>query len=145
MRPHDAKRRLIRHGVFLFLLGLLSGAAVPILRNPRMGVAAHLGGVLDGMFLVVLALIWTDLRMPARLAALTFWLALPAAYAGWAAQLLAAAFGTSWITPLGGAGYAGAWWQETLVGFVAVAFAIAILLASGLLLYGLRGEPVVEP
>lgn len=99
MRPHDAKRRLIWHGVFLFLLGLLSGAVVPILRNPRMGVAAHLGGVLDGMFLVLLGLIWADLKIPARLAALTFWLALPAAYAGWVAQLLAAAFGTSWVTP----------------------------------------------
>ncbi|MBI1876611.1 MAG: hydrogenase [Acidobacteria bacterium] len=140
MGPHDAKRRLIWHGIFLFMLGLLSGVVVPIVRNPRMGLSAHLGGVLDGMFLVLLGLMWPDLRMPPRLAIATFWVVLVAAYAGWAAQLVAAAFGTSWVMPIAGAGYVGTWWQETLVAFIAGSFSLAILIACGLLLYGLRRE-----
>ncbi len=126
--------------MFLFLLGLLSGFAVPILTNPRMGLAAHLGGILDGMFLILLGLFWADLRMSARALGVTFWLTLSAAYAGWLAQLLAAIFGTSRATPIAGAGHVGAECQEALVAVVAISFSLAILVASGLLLYGLRGK-----
>jgi hydroxylaminobenzene mutase len=35
-------------GLVLFLLGLLTGLAVPILKNPRMGVASHLQGMTNG-------------------------------------------------------------------------------------------------
>ena len=39
-------------GLILFLLGLLTGLAVPILKNPRMGVASHLQGMTNGPLLV---------------------------------------------------------------------------------------------
>ncbi len=139
MGPHDAKRRLIWHGVFLVLLGLLSGAVVPVVRNPRMGLSAHLGGTLDGMLLVLFGLMWANLRTSSRLAIVTFWVVLLAAYAGWTAQLLAAAFGMSWGMPLAGAGNVGTWWQETLVAFIG-----GVLnrdsVRSGLLLDGVRRE-----
>ena len=49
----DSKRRLIWHGMFLFLLGLLTGFAEQKFINPRMGLAAHLEGVMNGTFLVL--------------------------------------------------------------------------------------------
>jgi (hydroxyamino)benzene mutase len=40
------------HGRFLFLLGLFTGFAEPHFLNMRMGLAAHLEGVLNGIFLL---------------------------------------------------------------------------------------------
>jgi hydroxylaminobenzene mutase len=37
----DSQRRLIWHGMFLFLLGLLIGFAEGQVINPRMALAAH--------------------------------------------------------------------------------------------------------
>ncbi len=38
----DSRRRLLWNGIFLFLLGLLSGFVEQQFRDPRMGLAAHL-------------------------------------------------------------------------------------------------------
>ena len=61
------------HGILLFLLGLLTGFLVPALANPRMGVSAHLEGVMNGSFLVILGLIWGDLRWSSKMAVAAFW------------------------------------------------------------------------
>jgi hypothetical protein len=60
---HRMGHRLIQLGVFLFLLGLLGGFAIPFLANPRMGLASHLEGVMNGMLLVLLGLIWPRLTL----------------------------------------------------------------------------------
>ena len=44
----DSKRRLLWHGMFLFLLGLCTGLADPLFANTRMGLAAHLEGAMNG-------------------------------------------------------------------------------------------------
>jgi hydroxylaminobenzene mutase len=134
----DARRRLLWHGVFIFILGLLVGAVVPVLTNPRMGVAAHVGAALSGIFLMLVGLVWEDLKLSATTEKAAFWLFLYASYTGWLAQLLAGAFGTSWATPIGGAGFEGAVWQEVLVYAIAVSFSLAILVACVLALRGLR-------
>ena len=48
-------RRLMWYGFFLFLLGLLTGFAEHRFTNVRMGLSAHLEGVMNGIFLVCLA------------------------------------------------------------------------------------------
>lgn len=53
MGRSDYGRRLLWHGLFLFLLGLLTGLVVPMFQNPRMGLSAHLEGVMNGIFLAV--------------------------------------------------------------------------------------------
>lgn len=134
----DARRRLLWHGVFVFVLGLLVGAVVPVLTNPRMGVAAHVGAALSGIFLMLVGLIWEDMKLSPTAEKLAFRLFLYTSYAGWLAQFLAGLFGTSWATPIGGAGYEGTVWQEVLVYAVAVSFSLAILAACLLALRGLR-------
>ncbi len=144
MNIRDARSTLIQNGFVLVLLGVLTGAAVPILRNPRMGLAAHLGGILDGMLLLLVGLLWSELRLSRSLTAATFWLLLYSAYAGWLAQVLAGVCGTSRATPIGGRGYTGAPWQENLVYAVAVSFSAAVIAALILLLVGLRRLPPKE-
>jgi len=61
------------HGMFLFLLGLVTGLLERRFTNMRMGVSAHLEGVMNGIFLVAVGAIWNEVRLspPAKTAA--FW------------------------------------------------------------------------
>jgi hydroxylaminobenzene mutase len=54
-------QQLLICGTVLFLLGF----AVPILRNPRMGVSVHVTGVQSGMTLWALGLMWQRLTLSA--------------------------------------------------------------------------------
>jgi len=134
----DSKRRLLWHGMFLFLLGLLTGLVERKFSNTRMGLAAHLEGVMNGIFLVALGAAWNEVRLSRRWKATAYWCALYGTYANWAFTTLAAIFGTAALSPITGAGHSGQPWQETLVtvGFMSVG--IVIIAASLLVLWGLR-------
>ena len=137
----NLSRRLERLGVLLFLLGLFTGLLVPMLANPRMGLSSHLEGVMSGMFLVILGLIWPRLRMGGGMMTLTFWLALYGAFANWANTLLAAAWaGGGSMMPMASKGLSGTPVQEMIIGFGATTLALALLAACSLVLWGLRGE-----
>jgi hypothetical protein len=62
-------------GMLLFLLGLLTGLAEQRFTNVRMGLAAHLEGVMNGIFLVALGAIWTEVRLPSPAKAMAYWTA----------------------------------------------------------------------
>jgi (hydroxyamino)benzene mutase len=74
----DTKRRLVWHGMFLFLLGLLTGFVEQKFNNPRMGLAAHLEGVMNGTFLLALSAGWAEVRLSRRLKTVAYWSALTA-------------------------------------------------------------------
>ena len=57
-------RRLMFHGMVLFLLGLGTGFAEQHFANVRMGLAAHLEGLMNGIFLIALGAIWHEVRLP---------------------------------------------------------------------------------
>jgi hydroxylaminobenzene mutase len=134
----DSKRQLIRNGMFLFLLGLLSGFAEQHFRNPRMGLAAHLEGLMNGTFLVALGAVWGDIQLAPRAKATTYWVVLYGTYANWAVTALAAAFGTAALSPITSAGYSARTWEETVVTLGFVSVGIAMVVASVLTLWGLR-------
>lgn len=136
--PDDSKRRLLWHGMFLFLLGLLTGLVEQTFSNPRMGLAAHLEGVMNGTFLVALGAIWTEVRLSARWKRAAYWSGLYGTYANWAVTTLAATFGTAAMSPITAAGRSGQPWQEGLVtvGFMTVG--LAIVASSIVILSGLR-------
>ena len=133
-------RRLMWHGAFLFLLGLLTGFAESHVANVRMGLAAHLEGVMNGMFLIALGAIWHSVRLAANTKTVAFWLSLYGTYANWLFTLFAAVFGTGAMSPVTAPGRTGLPWQESLVtaGFMSVG--IVIVLASLLVLWGLRAK-----
>lgn len=145
MDAADASRRLMRHGILLFLLGLLAGAFVSSYANPRMGLSAHLGGVTTGLFLALLGLMWTHLRLAARTAAATYWLMLYGGYGSTAGLVLAAILGTTRSTPIHGTGHPAAPWKETLVDATLTSSAVAALIGCVLLLWGLRGGAARQP
>jgi hydroxylaminobenzene mutase len=132
----ETRRRLLWHGTFLFLLGLLTGLVEQKFANPRMGLAAHLEGVLNGILLMAVGSVWPEVRLKDRVKAVVFGTALYGTYANWAFTALAAAMGTAALSPVTGAGHSGAPWQEGLItaGFISVGLAIigvALALLSG--------------
>ena len=128
------------HGVVLFLLGLLTGLIQNQLANPRMGLAAHLEGLMNGTFILAVGAAWSEARMSARSAAIAYGAFLYGAYGNWLVTLISAAIGTTAMTPIAGAGHSGEQWQEFLVtaGFVSVG--IAMIAGSMLLLLGFRNR-----
>jgi hydroxylaminobenzene mutase len=133
-------RRLMWHGMFLFLIGLVTGFVEGRFANVRMGLAAHLEGVMNGIFLVALGAVWTEVRLPPLAKAIAYWTALYGTYVNWLVTTLAAAFGTSALSPITAAGHNGQPWQERLVtvGFMSVG--IVIVASSVLVLWGLRAR-----
>jgi len=135
---NDSKRSLIWHGMFLFLLGLVTGFLEPHFSNMRMGLAAHLEGVMNGTFLIALGAVWTEVRLTPRLKATAYCGALYGTYANWLFTTLAAVFGTGALSPITAAGLVAQPWQENLVtaGFMSVGLCIAA--TAVLVLWGLR-------
>ncbi|MFA5941648.1 MAG: hypothetical protein WC809_20050 [Sinimarinibacterium sp.] len=134
----DSRRRLIWHGMFLFLLGLLTGLVETQFANPRMGLAAHLEGVMNGTFLVALGAIWLEVRLSARLKTAAYWSSLYGAYANWMFTTLAAVFGTGAMSPITAAGRSAQPWQEGLITLGFMSVGLSIIAAAVLVLWGLR-------
>jgi hydroxylaminobenzene mutase len=133
-------RRLLRSGVLLFLLGLLTGLLVPAVANPRMGLSSHLEGVMNGIFLVVLGLVWPRLRLPRSASLAAFCLAVYGTYINWATTLAAAAWGAGApMMPIAGLGHQGTRLQEGIIGFGLVSLALAMIATCVIVLWGLRG------
>jgi len=138
MPEHDRSRRLLFFGVLLFFLGLLTGLLLPVLPYPRLGLGAHMTAVMNGMFLLLLGLLWNRLVLSPRAASLAFGLILYATYANWAFSLLGSILGTGKLTPLAAEGRIAAPWREAVVGAGLVTLAIAMVTVCVLLLLGLR-------
>lgn len=134
----DSKRRLLWHGMFLFLLGLITGFVEPKFINPRMGLAAHLEGVMNGIFLLALGAIWTEIRLSSPVKTAAYWSALFGTYANWLFTTLAAIFGTGALSPITAAGHSALPWQENLVTFGFVSVGLVTVSTAVLVLWGLR-------
>ena len=138
MEVPQAERLLIRAGFILFTLALLTGFAIPAFLNHRMAVSAHLTGILNALVLIALGLSWGLLVMGRVQARLTRGVFLFGAYGSWGTSCLAAAWGTSRLTPLSGAGYSAAAWKENVVQVLQVSLTMAILAGAVSVVYALR-------
>lgn len=132
------RQRLLFHGMALFLIGLLTGLAEQHFTNIRMGLAAHLEGVMNGTFLIAVGAIWNEVRLPPRASGIAYWTLLGGTYGNWAVTTMAAILGTAALSPVSSAGHSAAQWQEALVTLGFVLIGLAVIVASALLLWGLR-------
>jgi len=128
--------RLIFLGVLLFFLGLVIGLLVPLFANPRMGLSNHLEGVMNGMFIMVLGLIWTRLELSERWLKITFWALLYGSFANFTAVFIAAITGAGKMMPLAG-GHEGTQIIEIVISFLLVSLSVAMLAVCVVVLIGL--------
>ncbi len=140
IRMENTNRHLMWHGTFLFLLGLVTGFLEPHFANVRMGLAAHLEGLMNGIFLIALGAIWMEVRLSPAKKGIAYWTALYGTYANWLVTTLAAIFGTAALSPITGAGHSGQPWQESFVTISFLSVGVAIVASSLLVLWGLRAR-----
>ncbi|OBJ54859.1 hydrogenase [Mycobacterium sp. 1423905.2] len=133
----DTDRRLVRHGMVLFLLGLMTGTQQRRFTNMRMALSAHLEGVMNGTFLMALGATWGQVNLPRRIGQATRWAALYGTYGNWLFTTLGAALGTAAANPTLSQGHHGTPRQEkvVLLGFRSMRY--AFLTAVVLILVGL--------
>src|SRR5271169_6971752 len=134
----STNRCLMWHGMFLFLIGLLTGFAEQHFANTRMGLAAHLEGVMNGTFLLALGAVWNEVHLSPRAKVIAFWIALYGTYGNWFVTTLAAICGTAALSPITGVGHSGRPWQETLVTLGFLTVGITIIATAVCILWGLR-------
>ena len=110
------------------------------MKNTRMGLAAHLEGIMNGTFLVVAGFVWNELKISAGLRKILFWTLLYGTFVNWLFTLLSAILGTSRMTPISGAGYSGTELNENLVSAGLVTVALTMVFSLAVIIYGLRGK-----
>ncbi len=142
MENLESKKRqsdkLIYFGAVLFFIGLIIGLIVPIFANPRMGVSSHIEGVLNGMFLIVLGLIWYKVDLSNQWLKITFWSAIYGTFANCFGILIAAIFNAGKMLDISANGQEGTPIVEGIVTFSLVSLSIAMLVACAAVLIGLR-------
>lgn len=146
----DARRRdghrLIQVGSVLFLVALFVGMAVPTFAVPRLGLATHILGITQGIFLMVLGLVWPRLAVSQGRSRLGRWLATYGCLAPWTANLLAAVWGAgNSMLPFAAGGAHGGPFQENAIRLLLVSGALCLIVAVSLVAWGLRGVVAEEP
>lgn len=137
----DYGRKLIRSGILLFLLALITGFMIPLLQNPRMGLSSHLEGTMNGMLLVIIGLIWPKLILTDKLYRWCYSLALFGTFTNWLTTLLAAVWGAGGeMMPIAAGGLHGSVWQEIIIKFGLISLSLSMIIVCGLLLWGLKGK-----
>src|ERR1700760_2833996 len=111
----EYRRRLLFHGIALFLIGLVTGLAEQHFTNVRMALTAHLEGVLNGIFLLAVGAIWNEVRLPSFPGKVAYWALLGGTYGNWAVTTTAAILGTAAMSPITSAGHSAVPSQEVLV------------------------------
>jgi len=124
-------------GILLFFLGLIVGLLAPALANPRMGLSSHIEGVLNGMFLILLGLIWPKVDLSDRWLRITFWLAVYGTFANWFGILIAAIFNAGKMLGIAANGKEGPAIAEGVVTFSLISLSIAMLIICVTVLIGL--------
>ena len=130
-----------------FLLGLLIGLFIQNMANPRMALSAHLEGVMNGMFLMILGLIWSRLVLSKKVLTVTLWLAVYGTFANLLAVVVAASTGFGKMMPIAG-GVDGKGITEGLISFLLISLALCMLAVCCIVLFGFYKHmktPVNEP
>jgi hydroxylaminobenzene mutase len=146
MNYEQIKRQLLWHGIFICTLAFIIGLFIPLYANPRAGLAAHVLGITEGMFLAIIGFVYPQLKLSFFLAQSNFWMLIISAYVGLLGQFLSAAFGLKRILVITGAGMAeGNVWMETSVEIATKGISVLLIAACAIVLFGLReGEKAEE-
>lgn len=132
-------RLLVQVGLVLFLCALLVGLAVPAFGVPRLGLSAHLLGLLQGIFLMLIGALRPRLRL-GRAGWATVGLLIYGCLSAWLANVLAGIWRAGGaLLPMAGGSAHGTFAQEIIIALALRSSAVTLLAAMVLLLWGTRG------
>ena len=138
LAQHQA-HRLTQVGMVLFLLGLIVGLLVPLFAVPRLGLSAHLLAILQGIFLLVVGLLWPRLNLTNQISRVVFWLLIYGCFSAWTANMLGGLLGAgNTMLPIAAGQAHGSSFQEILITILLRSAAISLITSVVLILWGLR-------
>ena len=133
--------RLLQVGATLFLIALFVGIAIPAFAVPRLGLSTHLLGITQGIFLLVLGLVWPRLTLGPLQARAANGLAVYGCLAPWTANLLGAIWGAgSSMLPMAAGAARGSDLQEAVIRVLLVSGALSLVSTMVLVVWGLRRQ-----
>jgi hydroxylaminobenzene mutase len=131
--------RLLQLGILLFFFALLVGFAVPRFNIPRIGLSAHLLGIMQGIFLMVTGLLWPKLKLTRTISRVGFLLVIYGCFAAWIANLMAAIWGAgNTMLPIAAGQAHGSALQEEIIAIALRTAAVSLVAAAIVILWGLR-------
>ena len=135
------ERNLVKHGLILIFLSLLTGLIIPATEAPRLALSAHTIAMISGVLLLALSAVWNRVVLSKGQEALAYWSWIYSSYANWFAILFGAVAGTGRLTPLASRGVEAHDSAEVFVAFLLISLSASALLAAGLSIWGLaRGK-----
>ena len=124
-------------GLALFLLGLFTGFAVPAMKNPRMGLASHMEAHMNGIFLLVLGLLWPYVDLSQVWEGVAVALLIYGTWANWFATLLAGIWGAGGrMMKIAAPDHVGSGAKEGFIKFLLLSLSVADVIGVGLVLWG---------
>ncbi len=132
-------RRLLQAGMLLFLLALFIGLVVHRFTVPRLALSAHLLGITQGLFLMVMGLLWPKLTLARAWSRIAVGLILYGCFIAWSANLLGALWGAgNTLLPFAAGQARGSVVQERILTVGLRTAAASLIAGSMLVLWGLR-------
>jgi (hydroxyamino)benzene mutase len=129
---------LFKLGLILFVIGLFTGFAIPAMKNPRMALSSHLEGILNGMFLILLGLLWPHVHLAHGWGVTAAGLIVYSAYANWLATLLGAAWGAGRrFAPIAAGDHEAAKIKESISEFLLISLSATIVIGVVIVIVGL--------
>jgi hypothetical protein len=133
------RRRLLRHGFIFLFLGVWLGIATATLPHPRAWLAAHLTAFFTCLILVAIGLVWRELHLTERQRSIGLIAGFTSAYLGLAGNIFSAIVDLP--GPASQPGVAAPMPQAAIFFTLLAIIVPATLIAFGLVMYGMRGEP----
>jgi hypothetical protein len=139
MNDAGLRRRLLWHGYLNFLIGLLLGIPVASGWHSRAWLTIHVPQMTAGLALVILGLVWHDLRLAFAAQRRLFRLSLVSTYVG----LVAGVFNgiVDFPGPVSQPGVNPVAWTVAVTGPLTAVSVVALFWSVGLTLRGLAGPP----
>jgi len=133
------RRRLLRHGFIFLFVALWLGIATAVLPHPRAWLAAHLTAFLTCLILVAIGLVWRDLHLTEQQRSIAIAAGFTSAYLGLTGNIFNAIVDLP--GPASQPGVAAPMPQAAVFFTLLAVIVPSTLIAFGLVMYGMRGEP----
>ncbi len=135
-------QRVVQAGALIFLLSVLLGFLVPKFALPRVGLSAHLVGVMQGLLMLTSGQLWTRLSLRPAWSRFACILTIGGGYSAWFGNVLAGAWGAGGtLLPQAAGSARGSEFKEMVLVLLLRGGGLALVVGWLVILWGLYLKP----
>ena len=124
--------------LFSMLLGIVLGTSVSAFSTRLLGLSAHLIALLEGLFLLLIGLLWPKLKLTRRASQIAFWIALYSCLVGSLASVFVAVSGADCAMRIAAQKPACEFGEDIFIQAIFYTVAVTTIALMGFILWGLR-------